>query len=513
MVLDISGRKRAEEALRAAERLPKAILNHIPDPAWLKDAQGRFLAGNQALAEFYGRPVEAITGHTVFDCIPAEAARMTREDQKVMTTRRPVVSEALLADAQGRPRWFESIKSPLLSERGDVTGTVGIAREITERKRNEALLQVQRDLAVGLSQTSDLNAALKRLLETAMQMGGVDSGGIYLLNPATGGMDVAAYHGVSAPFLKAVSHWAPDSPQMQVARRGRPFFSLYQDLPVRHDEPRRREGLRAFALLPLSHNRKLIGALSLASHTAEAIPVPTQIVIEAIAAQAAGAMARIGAEAEQHRLERQILEISDREQARIGQDIHDGLCQHLVSLAFDANALHRALAAGRQPEARTARRIARFLDRAITESRQLSRGLFPVRLETEGLASALEELATSTRDRFKIRCRFAGQGPVLVPARAIATHLYRIAQEAVSNAIRHSRARSITIRLRAGVRALELSVEDDGAGFSSATRQKSSGMGLHIMDYRARTLGGTLTVAPRRRGGTIVCCCVPRASG
>ena len=144
------------------------------------------------------------------------------------------------------------------------------------------------------------------------------------------------------------------------------------------------------------------------------IPRQTQIVIEALAAQAAGAIARIHAESERHRLERQLLEISDREHAHIGQDIHDGLCQHLVSLAFDANSLQGTLAAARRPEARTARRIADYLDQAITEARQLSRGLFPVRLAREGLPPALEELAEATRDRFNIRCRFASEGPAAV---------------------------------------------------------------------------------------------------
>ncbi len=210
------------------------------------------------------------------------------------------------------------------------------------------------------------------------------------------------------------------------------------------------------------------------------------------------------------RLERQILEISDREQARIGQDIHDGLCQHLVSLAFDANSLEQQLAAQRRPEAKTARRLADFLDQAISESRQLSRGLFPVRLGREGLAPALDELAKATRDRFKLRCCFESKGPVVVENAAMATHLYRIGQEAVNNAIRHSRARTISIRLIVRAGALDLSVEDDGVGLASAAREQATGMGLHIMEYRARTIGGTLDIGPGRLGGTIVSCCVPR---
>ncbi len=213
---------------------------------------------------------------------------------------------------------------------------------------------------------------------------------------------------------------------------------------------------------------------------------------------------------ERHSLERQLLEISDREQARIGQDIHDGLCQHLVSLAFDANWLRNALSSKGRPEATKARRIADCLDQAITEARQLARGLFPVRLETEGLAPALEELANATAARFKLHCRFDSKGTVSVKNAAVATHLYRIAQEAVANAVKHSGARNLSIQLRARARTLELTIEDDGSGLPSRTSRKSAGMGLHIMDYRARSIGGSLQLGAAPAGGTVVCCCVPR---
>jgi PAS domain S-box-containing protein len=344
---DISERKRAEIALQQAERLQRAILDNIPDPAWLKDAKGRFLACNQAIATFYGQPVKALLGKTVLDCKPAEAAHSTSEDQEVMTTRRSVVVEAPSTDAQGRVRWWESIKSPLFNERDEVIGTVGIARDVTERRR----------------------------------------------------------------------------------------------------------------------------------------------------------------------LERHILEISDREQARLGQDIHDGLCQQLVSLAFDANSLQSELSGRRLPETKQARRIADCLDQAITEARQLSRGLFPVRLETDGLPSAMAELAKAASARFQIQCRFDSQGRVAVKDVVMATHLYRIAQEALANAVKHSRGSKVSIRLKGGASQLELTVEDDGAGLSAAKRKKATGMGLHIMAYRARAIGGTLHLGPGPRGGMLVSCCIPRGTG
>lgn len=215
---------------------------------------------------------------------------------------------------------------------------------------------------------------------------------------------------------------------------------------------------------------------------------------------------------ERQRLERQVLEISDHEQARIGQELHDGLCQQLVSLAFDANSLEQQLAQTQHAETPTAHRIAEFLDRAITEARQLSRGLFPVRLEAEGLPSALEELAISTSERFGVNCRFATNEPAAVKSKSVATHLYRIAQEAVNNSVRHGQARSIEIRLQSREDQLELRVEDDGTGASAQTLVpgKLTGMGLYIMDYRARSIGGTLRLEPSRSGGTTVSCCLSR---
>ena len=184
-----------------------------------------------------------------------------------------------------------------------------------------------------------------------------------------------------------------------------------------------------------------------------------------------------------------------------------------MSLAFDANSLQSELSVRRLPVAKQAQRIADCLDQAITETRQLSRGLFPVRLETEGLPSALEELAKSACARFEIQCRFDSEGVVAVKNAVIATHLYRIAQEALTNAVKHSRARKLSIHLKAGANQLELRVEDDGAGLSPAKRKKATGMGLHIMAYRARAIGGTLHLGPGPRGGTVVSCCIPGGSG
>jgi two-component system, LuxR family, sensor kinase FixL len=215
------------------------------------------------------------------------------------------------------------------------------------------------------------------------------------------------------------------------------------------------------------------------------------------------------AEAKRLRLERQLLEISDREQARIGQELHDGLCQQLVGLAFDANSLEQRLDTQDRKGAQTARRLAKYLDQAITEARQLSRGLFPARLEADGLPAALENLAQSTRERFHIQCDFEMTGLVKLPGPAVAVHLYRIAQEAIHNAVKHSLAQRIAVRLQGGEEQAVLTVQDAGKGIGVGAVEKPEGLGLHIMDYRARTIGGTLRVNRGPAGGTVVSCIIP----
>jgi PAS domain S-box-containing protein len=505
---DITERKRAEQQLAETLDLNQKMIAASSLGIAAYKASGECVFTNEALARTIGARLNEVLQANFRRVEVWRESGLLELSDEALRQGQARSGEIFCTTRFGKTVWLDCHLAPFVSN--GQPHLLLMVLDISERKRAEFLLRAQRDLGVSLSLTSDMTVALNRLLEIAVQLGGLDCGGVYLLNQANQEIDLAVYRGVSTSFAKAVAHYSADGPEMKQLWRGPFFFTARQKLTIPLVSARLREGLRGIALLPLSHNRNIIGALALASHTSEEIPVQTRIVIEAIAAQAAGAIARIRAEAERHRLERQILDISDREQARIGQDIHDGLCQHLVSLAFDANSLRAELAVKHRPEAKKARRIADYLDEAITEARQLSRGLFPVRLEGEGLPPALEELARVTRDRFKIRCRFVCRGPVAVENSVMATHLYRIAQEAVSNAVKHSRARSVAIRLRARAGALELSIEDDGAGLSPARGKKAAGLGLHIMDYRTRTIGGTLQVGPGRRGGTVVSCCVPR---
>jgi signal transduction histidine kinase len=214
---------------------------------------------------------------------------------------------------------------------------------------------------------------------------------------------------------------------------------------------------------------------------------------------------------ERARLEEELLRVSEREQRRIGHDLHDSLGQHLTATALAGQVLSEQLAPS-PPQAEAANHLVELIEEAVELTRQLARGLYPVELKGEGLTDALRELADVIRERSKIICRFESVGQALTLEPEAATHLYRIAQEAIANAAKHSQAGEIVIRLETAGEVMTLTVSDDGVGLP-ATAPSRVGMGLRIMAYRASLIGGTFKVEPRLPRGTRVSCAVPAGRG
>jgi signal transduction histidine kinase len=211
---------------------------------------------------------------------------------------------------------------------------------------------------------------------------------------------------------------------------------------------------------------------------------------------------------ERKRLEAEILEASEREQRRIANDLHDGLGQQLAGISCLSNALRTDLAGNNASQAPQAVKISRLLNGAVALTRSLSRGLHPVVNEPNGLMSALHELAANTTKSFAVSCVFTCPQLVLFEDNAVATHLFRIAQEAVSNAIEHAGPQHIMIELIAGPAHTVLTVNDDGTGFHQSLG-RPSGMGMRIMSYRAGVIGGQFSVQKKAGTGTEVVCTIP----
>ena len=622
---EVQEHKETSELLQEAMQLFKQVTENITDVFWVTDPlKTKFDYVSPEFEKVWGESRQSlyVSPSTWIEGIHAEdRERVTRATFAKQVTG-GYDEEYRVVRPDGSLCWVHDRAFPVKDNDGTVYRLVGIAEDITERKRTEQLLRAERDVGIALSFTSDLSYALDRLLDIAVQLEGIDCGGVYLMDLETGGLHLEAHRGLSRSFVQRISHYKADASETRLARAGGIVYVRHEQIPRNLEVLWGSEGLRALAVVPVQHKGVVLGMLNLGSYRQDEILPKTRLGIEMIASQFAGAIARIRAEeglrrseahlrtivhnapiallagdknglitfedgqalnalrrkpaenighrvaevyrefptiaegvnralageefssvlelgssvlechyapsrdeagsttgflsvatnvTERVRLERQLLEISDREQGRIGQDIHDGLCQQLVSIAFDANSLEKSLTSQAHPESKFARRMAMLLDEAISESRRVSRGLYPVRLESEGLVSALKDLARSTSERFGLRCICQADLPDLICDVTTATHLYRIAQEAVNNAIKHSAAHSVVIHLAGFDGLIELAIQDDGKGIVLPPR-RTSGMGLHIMDYRARSIGGTLRVQPGDGGGTTVICRVPRKS-
>jgi len=207
-------------------------------------------------------------------------------------------------------------------------------------------------------------------------------------------------------------------------------------------------------------------------------------------------------------LEKEVLETRDREKDRLGRELHDGLCQNLAGIAALGTALSRKLARNSESTAAAALEITRLLNETIGHARDMARGLNPVNLEQIGVGAALESLALNVESLFQVSCNLRCHPDFPRLRSDVEMHLYRTAQEAVSNAITHGRSRHLKIDL--GLRGAEglLSIQDDGTGVPEdpMNGHAGKGIGLHTMNYRARLMGGTLKVQANAPRGTRVTC-------
>lgn len=211
---------------------------------------------------------------------------------------------------------------------------------------------------------------------------------------------------------------------------------------------------------------------------------------------------------ENKRLEKEVQEISEQEKRRIGQDLHDGLGQYLTGIACMVKVVEQKLGQKGLGEAADVKRITSMVNETISQARDLARGLSPVELETNGLQAALQELAGRVSRNSKVKCALKAPVFTKVYDNAAAVHLYRIAQEAVNNAVKHARANNITITLATENNQVLLTIQDDGCGLPKI-KPKSNGMGLRVMNYRASMIGATVTVDSPSGCGTIVKCVMP----
>ncbi len=217
---------------------------------------------------------------------------------------------------------------------------------------------------------------------------------------------------------------------------------------------------------------------------------------------------------ERQRLDQEIAQVADRERRRLGQDLHDRLGQHLTGTALAAQVLKEKIAAKSAPEVPEAEKLVHYVEEGIDLTRNLARGFFSPELEADGLGVALEGLAENISERFAINCIFHGEGLIPMRDSAVATQLYRIAQEAATNAAKHAAAEQIDICISVDDSELTLAIMDDGVGFPNNSSD-SKGLGLRLMRHGAALIGGAFNIRRNGQRGTVATCkvTIPNSNG
>jgi PAS domain S-box-containing protein len=466
-------------------RFLASIVDNSDDAIISKTLDGKIRSWNAAAEKLFGYTAGEIIGQPITKIIPRD--RLAEERMIITRLRRGERIDHYETVRLRKDRRAVDVSlsvSPIRDGQGRIVGACKIARDITERKQSADALRRSEHL-------------LRAILDTAADaIVTIDQRGII--------------RSVNTATERLFGYTASELAGQNVNRLMPPPF---------HDEHDRY--LRNYCR---TGRAKIIGiGREVTGQRKDGTTFPMHLSVSEVRLQDQRLFTGIVHDLTERRLlERQIMEAAANEQRRIGHDLHDGLCQDLIGIAFGIDAAERAAVNGAEREALA--KLGASVREAASQARRLAHGLNPVDLKAGGLAAALENLALKVSESFGVHCTFYWDHLAHVREDATATHLYRIAQEAVSNAVRHGHARTIQIGFVERTGAIVLSISDNGAGMpqsaldsvkqglapTGGTRQPQSGMGLQTMHYRARVIGGNFSVSPRKGGGTVITCAIGR---
>ncbi len=470
--LDVSERKAAEQKLAASEERFRQVVENIREVFWMTDPSKRELMYiSRAFESVWGRNREDAQSSSMdwIECVHPEDRERVQQAMGKLETHGRYEEIYRIVRPDGLVRWIQDRAFPIFNERGEIYRIAGIAEDITAWKATEESLRSSEERFRTLFEVAPIGIAL------------LGADGLYL-RVNRDYCELLGYSEVELLRLgpKRVVH-PEDVDQGQ---------QLHQEMVAGIRNQHTRE------MRLVTKDGRLIDTLAASSAVRDQTGALRYIVWAVLDIS------------ERKRLQHEVLEISSRERRRIGHDLHDGLGQYLSGIAFKAKCLEEALHADASGSETAAKELVRLLNNAVSQARTLARGLDPVEAEVGGLVPALHKLADESAKLFSLDCRFESNVPEVALDTGVALHLFRIAQEAITNAARHGNAPRITVRLYVGISDVRLEVEDNGCGFAVGQRTEA-GLGLRTMQYRADTIGASFQVQSGPGEGTGVECVLP----
>jgi PAS domain S-box-containing protein len=496
-LFDITERKRAEAvAMRLA-----AVVQSSHDAIATKTLSGIITNWNQSAERIFGYKPKEIIGKSILTLIPKDRQS---EEEEILRKIRDGESlehyETVRRRKDGKLIDVSLTISPIKGPTGEIVGVSKIARDITEKKQTERRLAEQArllDLTTDAIFISDMQQRITYWNRGAKELYG------YSAEEALGKV---TWELLCTEFPESIERI-----RKKLVRDGRWSGELVH---------RRKGGNKVVVMSRWSLDRDERGNPKSILETNTDITARKRVEFELQRSKDALEQAveqrtrelrvtnvELKSEIDRRRgLEGEILSISDREQQRLGQELHDGLCQHLTAVAFMARSIALRLKNHRVIDATDIEKIAQLVNDAASDTRDLSRALHRVDVDAAGLITALQDLVD--REIWRTPCRLQVRPSFHIENNVMAAQLYRIAREAVINANKHAQARQIVIKLERARQGMAMRVIDDGVGFPDKSKLKH-GLGYHIMNYRAKSIGGRLEIHSPKGGGTCVSCYLP----
>jgi PAS domain S-box-containing protein len=446
-------------------RFVQAILDNTLAVIYAKDKEGRYQFINHRFEELFGIALDEIRGRTDFDIFPMELAeRFHINDQRTLRTQAAIEFEEVAPHDDG-PHTYISLKFPYRDECGECIGTCGISTDITPRKEIEAALQ----------RSEERFRQLAENVPECFWITDTNTWQVLYVSPAFERIWQRSCTEIyDNPEAWIESIHPDDRQRVANAFVEKVKVGLFQEV---------------YRIVQPDGNIRWIADRGFPVRNAQGEVYRVAGVAEDIT--------------ERRQLEQQVTEISSHERQRISRELHDSLGQQLTGLGYMAKSLTNHLAESSRGDQEMAQDILDGLQDAVAEVRRIVRGLAPVDVDTFGLKAALQDLANATGKYSDVQCEFVCPQTVEVADNAVATQLFRIAQESINNAVKHSGASRITINLESNHDCLRMQIRDDGRGYNSA--ESNFGMGLRIMKYRSNLIGATFDIRTSGHGTTVVC--------